>query len=311
MRRDGEPLTRPYGRPSDATEDGKHFFWDTSGESSAQLDYKVFLPSSYNAEGAAVPLVVMLHGCTQDPDDFALGTRMNALAQRHGFIVAYPQQPASANASKCWNWFRPEDQVRDRGEPSQIARMIGDLTARYRIDRKRVFAAGMSAGAAMVVVLARTYPELFTAIGVHSGLPYRCANNVVSALAVMKNARACVDRHDATSHSLPVPAIVFHGDHDTTVDHSNADALVRQWQAEWSRTQPLANPVAQQTTDGGRVCDRVIHKTTNGKSVIEYWTIRGATHCWSGGDVRGSHTVASGPDAAAEFWRFFRASAAQ
>ena len=127
----------------------------------------------------------------------------------------------------------------------------------------------------------------------------------------MKNARAAVDHHDAPSHSLPVPAIVFHGDHDMTVDHSNADALVRQLQAGWSGTQALANPVAQQTTEGGRLCDRVIYRTTDGRSAIEYWTIRGATHCWSGGDARGSHTVASGPDAAAEFWRFFQSSTAR
>jgi poly(hydroxyalkanoate) depolymerase family esterase len=232
---------------------------------------------------------------------------MNALAEEHGFIVAYPMQPAIANSSKCWNWFRPEDQQRDRGEPQKIAEMILDTTARYRIDPQRVYVAGMSAGAAMAVIMSRTYPELFAAAAAHSGLPYRSANNVVSALTVMKSARA--DSANAAHGNGPssVPLIVFHGDRDATVDHGNGTNLVEQTIADWSRAQALSTGSSTQLSEGGRECDRVIYKQPNGETAIEYWTIHGAGHQWSGGDPTGSHTDRAGPDASAHFVKFFLA----
>src|SRR5918992_4004792 len=179
--------------------------------------YKVYLPAGYS--GQAFPLVVMLHGCKQTPDDFAVGTRMNELADELGFVVVYPAQAWTANYSKCWNWFRPRDQQRDNGEPSLIAGITQQVITRYRIDRRRVYVAGLSAGGAMAAIMAATYPDLFAAAGIHSGLPYASARDAVSAIAAMRGARA-----DAGALLAPlVPTIVFHGDQDATVHHRNGD----------------------------------------------------------------------------------------
>jgi len=191
--------------------------------------YKLYIPASYSiAATEPVPIVVMLHGCTQSPDDFAAGTRMNALADRHGFLVIYPAQAANANGQRCWNWFRPEDQARDSGEPSLIAGITREVASSYRVDDRRIFVAGMSAGAAMAVILGATYPELYAAVGAHSGLPYGAAKNVASAFAAMHGgaARPGLSRHSTATPANRTasgwtPTIVFHGDQDHTVDPRN------------------------------------------------------------------------------------------
>ncbi len=297
-----EPTQRSRDSRASAQEPAS-FFWDSAGTGTDLLDYKVYLPPAAASFSRRVPLIVMLHGCTQDPDDFALGTRMNDLAERDGFVVAYPQQPARSNSSKCWNWFRPEDQFRDGGEPAKIARMVKDMTARYSIDTARVFVAGMSAGAAMAIVMARTFPEVFAAVASHSGLPYRSASNVVSALSAMKNART--GEHPSIDTSNSVPMIVFHGDQDRTVDQQNADALVRQAMSSWPSRDSIGTPQTTVVTEGGRVCERNLFHAASGKTAIEQWTIRGAGHQWSGGNTSGSHTDASGPDATEHIVRFF------
>ncbi|MEP6483344.1 MAG: PHB depolymerase family esterase [Rudaea sp.] len=288
----------------DADRDAQ-FFWASFEPSATTLAYKIFLPSRYSASSTPVPLIVMLHGCTQDPDDFALGTRMNILAEKHGFIVAYPMQTSRANSSKCWNWFRPEDQHRDRGEPQQIAGVVRDLIAHYRIDPARIYVAGMSAGAAMAVIMGRTYPELFAAVAAHSGLPFRSANNVISALGVMKNSQMDQSQFTRGHEPLNVPTIVFHGDRDATVNHANANHLVAQVIADWPTAAPLSIASTTHLSEGGRECDRVIYKQPDGKIAIEYWTIHGAGHHWTGGDPRGSHSDATGPDASARIVAFF------
>ncbi len=306
-------VPRPSGTaaPNDARQPAhdlaadQQFFWATVASPAGTLEHKVFLPSAYATSSKPMPLIVMLHGCTQDPDDFAIGTRMNVFAEQHGFIVAYPMQPALANSSKCWNWFRPDDQQRDRGEPQKIAAMVKDLIARYRVDTQRVYVAGMSAGAAMAVIMSRTYPDLFAAAAAHSGLPYRSASNVVSALNVMKNPRADSVNGASGNAMSNVPLIVFHGDRDATVSHANGTNLVEQTLADWTRSQALSPGPTTHLSEGGRDCDRVLYQKPDGETAIEFWTIHGAGHQWTGGDPRGSHTDRAGPDASAHFVEFF------
>lgn len=249
--------------------------------------YKLYVPSGYRGE--ALPLVVMLHGCKQDPDDFAIGTGMNALAETERCLVLYPAQAASANGSNCWNWFRRGDQRRDQGEPALLAGMTRDVVARYGLDGKRVYVAGLSAGGAMAAVLGATYPDLYAAVGVHSGLPYAAAQDLPSALKLMQSGEAMT----SVRADRPVPLIVFHGDRDTTVHPRNGEQLLRQAGAE-----PVGD-VEQGRKPKGHSYTRKIYRNA------EYWVVHGAGHAWSGGDAAGSYTDAAGPDASREMWRFF------
>ena len=196
--------------------------------------YKLYVPSGYT--GQALPLVVMLHGCTQAPDDFAAGTRMNVLAERDLFLVVYPQQALSANQSKCWNWFQATDQQRGHGEPSIIAGLTKEIIRAYHLNSRRVYVVGLSAGGAMAAILGITYPDLYAAIGVHSGLAYGTAHDLPSAHAAMQHGRSTATRRIVGSPRGPrVPgAIVFHGDQDTTVHPCNGDQIVAQWRALYS-----------------------------------------------------------------------------
>ncbi len=261
--------------------------------------YKLFVPVRDGIEPR--PLLLLLHGCTQDPDDFARGTRMNALAQEHGCFVAYPAQPQSANTSRCWNWFRSGDQERGNGEPAILAGLVEEIAATHPIDRDRMFVAGMSAGGAMAVILGATYPELFAAVGVHSGLPYGAARDLPSALAAMRAANP-VSRTGAPS----VPTIVFHGDADTTVHPCNGERVAADSVANPSATEPAAaREVTRGTSAGGREFTRTQLRGPDGRVDSEHWLVHGAGHAWSGGDAAGSHTDPRGPGASREMLRFF------
>ena len=278
------------------------FLARTFASEAGTLAYKVYVPADYDADPARrFPLVVMLHGCTQSPDDFAAGTRMNALADQHGLLVAYPAQSANANGSKCWNWFRPQDQLRGKGEPALIAGVTAQVGADYRVDPARVYVAGLSAGAAMAVVLGRTYPEVFAAVGVHSGLPYRAAHDVGSAFAAMKGGGARVS--DAGTHAL-VPTIVFHGDRDHTVSHANGSAVIAQLGDGGVAALVQSSEEAGIAT-GGRRYTRTRYVDKAGRPVVEDWRVHGGGHAWMGGSASGSYTDPQGPDASAEMLRFF------
>jgi len=284
--------------------------------------YKLYVPARV---GALPPLLVMLHGCTQSADDFAAGTRMNRLADEHGLLVVYPEQASGANASKCWNWFKAQDQVRDAGEPSLIAGIVREVAARHGVDTRRIFVAGLSAGAAMAVILGQTYPELFTAVGAHSGLPYRSAHDIPSAMAVMKGGRSGMagltgskglqpvpGQDDARQRQIAqaVPTIVFHGDRDHTVQLSNGITIVQQASDAHSaaaRGAPLRVSTQRGSRPGGRRYSRTVHADAAGRTRVECWTVHGAGHAWAGGSDSGSCTDASGPDASAEMLRFFLA----
>ena len=277
--------------------------------------YKLYIPASYSGEPA--PLVVMLHGCTQSPEDFAAGTRMNELAERDGFLVVYPAQKANANISKCWNWFQSEHQCRDRGEPAIIAGITREVIHSLSVDERRIFVAGLSAGAAMAVILGATYPELYAAVGAHSGLASGVAHDLPSAIAAMKRTEARlnptpVHRAAAAPRFKPtraMPTIVFHGDMDQTVTMQNGVEIINdaiaQSVAGCSNTPPLRQCDPEQGLAGGRSYKRTIYVDAKGRSRVEQWLIQGAGHAWSGGSQAGSYTDSRGPDASAEMIRFF------
>jgi poly(hydroxyalkanoate) depolymerase family esterase len=290
----------------DVVPDGGQFLSASYGNQAGSRAYKLYIPSGYH--GQAVPLVVMLHGCTQSPDDFAAGTRMNVLAEEHTCLVAYPAQAASANASKCWNWFRPSDQRRGQGEPSLIAGITRQIMREYAIDPERVYVAGLSAGAAAAAIMGATYPDLYAAIGVHSGLACGAASDLSSAFAAMQQGAAVAGRgsdsaSDVGGSGRLVPTIVFHGDRDSTVHPRNGD-----WVIEQSRAKPMADlrtTVQHGRVPGGHAYRRTLHADARGQTILEQWVIHGAGHAWSGGSPAGSHTDPQGPDATREMLRFF------
>jgi len=257
--------------------------------------YKLYIPSSY--AGQAMPLVVMLHGCTQDPDDFARGTQMNLIAEELHCLVVYPAQSQQANPSRCWNWFNAADQTHGQGEPSIIAGISRTIMAQYAVDQAQVYVAGLSAGGAMATIMGNLYPDLYAAVGVHSGLPFAAARDLPSALAAMKGN---IGLSQPAAKAIPI--IVFHGDKDTTVHPANGDALIKQGAHRGARD-VLVEP--------GRVPDghaytRTVHQHHDGSALAEQWLIHGAGHAWSGGSTHGSYTDAKGPDASREMMRFFQ-----
>lgn len=265
-----------------------------------QREYRLYRPDGYADNGRPMPLVVMLHGCAHTPENFAVGTRMNALADRLGLLVAYPRQTMGENRAKCWNWYRPDHQQVDEGEPSILAGITREIAATHRVDAERIFVAGLSAGASMAAILGHTYPTLFRAIGVHSGTPYLSAHSAPSALATLTGHGFHKSGSERPVSALPVPMIVFQGDRDHVVDPVNAEALVHQAGAVG-----LAG-----TTERGRIPDgheftREVFTNDAGHARVERWTVHGAGHAWSGGSAEGAYTDPKGPDASVEMLRFF------
>jgi len=294
----GEDQTRSEARTATrAGVDGRQRFSCAAGE----LEYLLHLPPGVDPAGA--PLLVMLHGCTQTPEDFARGTRMNQLAQAMGWVVAWPAQSTERNPNRCWNWFRGSDQQRGAGEPALIAALTRHLVDTYRLDPDRVYVAGLSAGGAMAAVLASTHPDIYAAIGVHSGLPIGLAHDVPSAFAAMRKGGKR-RRQPVPASADPVPAIVFHGDSDATVHPGNAQGVVEQSLGADSGSAAVSS-VEQGVGAGIRSATRTVHRMPDGRVAAEHWLIHGAGHAWSGGDASGSYTDPRGPDASAQMLRFF------
>jgi len=258
--------------------------------------FKLYVPAGY--DGRAVPLIVMLHGCTQSPDDFAAGTRMNDLADEQTFLVAYPEQPPSANPNKCWNWFNQGDQGRDLGEPHLIAELTRQILRDHAVDEDRVYVAGLSAGGAAAAIMGATYPDLYAAVGIHSGLACGAARDIPGAFSAMRQG-APVARPPVRNERV-VPTIVFHGDRDSTVHPVNGD------QASAQATGPgVHTRVTEGTTETGLTFTRTIRLDADERPIGEQWVLQGLGHAWSGGSAAGSYTDPRGPDASREFVRFF------
>jgi poly(hydroxyalkanoate) depolymerase family esterase len=284
---------KPHAKPQDGrtTPQGAQFLARSFGNESGSRNYKLYVPGSYR--NRQMPLVVMLHGCMQTPDDFAAGTRMNEIAEQEGFLVAYPAQKSAANMQKCWNWFDAAHQHRDAGEPAVIAGLTRDIMQNWAVDPRRVYIAGLSAGGALAAIMGQAHPDIYAAIGVHSGLACGAARDMPSAFAAMNGGAI------GSTRVRPVPTIVFHGDNDKTVHPRNGDAVVAQ-------AAPAAATRTEDTTSaGGRRFRRTVHIGNNGKPTVEYWVVHGAGHAWCGGSPAGSVTDPAGPDASREMIRFF------
>ena len=282
--------------------------------------YHLYVPPGATAN-TPMPLVLMLHGCTQNPVDFATGTGMNAAAAPANALVLYPEQPHSANPNGCWNWFRPGDQHRGNGEPALLVAMVQDVMKRHPVDAQRVYVAGLSAGGAMAALLGREYPDVFAAVGVHSGLQAGAAHNVMGALSAMKNGA----KPGAAAHRVadapalpPPPMIVFHGDADTTVHAHNGEQLVQATLSALAATlggghAPVETVHTGQSPHGqaytrtvySMVDDAPAAKASPSQVVAEHWVLKGAGHAWAGGHAGGSHTDPRGVSATQEMLRFF------
>ena len=280
----------------DIVPEGARFIDGSYTSAAGSRTYRLFIPSRYR--GQPLPLIVMLHGCTQSPDDFAAGTRMNLLAEEHNCLVVYPAQPSRANQAKCWNWFRKADQQRGQGEPSLIAGITRQIMDQYSVDRARVYVGGLSAGAAAAAVMGATYRDLYAAIGIHSGLACGVATDLPSALIAMR--QGGLDRK-VSGNLLPVPTIVFHGDRDTTVHPNNGDQVLKQSMG----TTNTQKKVHRGQVPGGHAYTRTVLRDARGRDMLEHWNVHGAGHAWSGGSPAGSYTDPRGPDATREMLRFF------
>lgn len=267
-------------------------------------NYKVYLPSGYDRSRPA-PLVVVLHGCTQDPDDVARGTRFNTIAEEKGLLVAYPEQAQKYNGLKCWNWFDAAHQRRGNGEPALIAAITQKVMSEYSIDARRVYIAGISAGGAMALITAYAYPELFAAAGIHSGIAYGSATSIANALTAMHSGGDSATLSDAVVKAMGsaryFPAIVFQGKADKSVNAVNGQQIVSQL------AQYFVPPLSKVAETSGEAAGYHYTKRVLGsdKPYVEEWTVEELGHAWSGGSKEGTYTDPGGPDATREMARFF------
>jgi len=283
--------------------------------------YFVYTPENYRI-GIRVPLIVMLHGCIQTTIDFAIGTQMNQLAERYNFVVVYPQQLSIYNPALCWNWFNPSNQVRGAGESAIIAGIVQEIEnniSQWTIDRHRIYVTGFSAGAAMAVILGATYPDIFAAIGVHSGAEYGAITSPLSGgLAFLLGGPDPIQQGKAAfavmgSFARVVPTIVFHGTEDPISWPINGKQVVQQWM----ETDFLAShgtyhadfnhpsSTMKGTIPGGHIYTVDKWNATNGNEVEEFWLINGMGHAWSGGNPY-NFTDLQGPGASLAMYTFFK-----
>jgi poly(hydroxyalkanoate) depolymerase family esterase len=282
--------------------------------------YQLWVPSGYDAKKPA-PLITMLHGCMQKPENLAASSGMNEIAEQNNFLVLYPEQNAEANPLRCWNWFDPKHQERDAGEPALLAAIVRQVFNTYSIDTKRVYVAGISAGGAMAIVMGATYPDLFSAIGVSAGLEYKAANSAESGLAAMKQGgpdpaqqggAAFKAMGESARARRRMPLIVFQGTADPYVNPLNAEQVILQWaktndylEDNKDREKPQAASVIEGSVPGGYAFQKFTYNDFAGRLLMEKWIVKGLGHAWSGSPAAGPFADPKGPNASAEMWRFF------
>jgi poly(hydroxyalkanoate) depolymerase family esterase len=290
---------------------------------SGSLEYKLFVSSAYRKE-KSVPLVVMLHGCTQKVEELAAISGINELADKNNFLVAYPEQSVAANPLKCWNWFDPKHQSRDAGEPSLIAAVIQDIRTSYNIDEKRMYVVGISAGGAMAVVMGTAYPELFAGLGVIAGTEYKAALNVQDGLTAMKQGGPDPNQQGLLAFQAiqksPVgtktrlPLIVFQGTKDPYLSPVNTDQLITQWAQTHDylddgkdNDSVSIRSAKEKKVDvpGGYSLTKSSYSDSQGHLLLEKWIVEGLGHAWPGSSVANPFADAKGPNATEEMWRFF------
>jgi poly(hydroxyalkanoate) depolymerase family esterase len=325
LKDDAPAVEAPAARPAPAAPTAKPrpaSFTELSFRSgNTSHAYRLYTPSNAPAADSArdqsnlLPLVVLLHGCKQDAADFALGTGMNELAETEKCLVLYPEQSSSANSMRCWNWFEATHQARDSGEPKMLAALIHKVIKTHGADPSRVYIAGLSAGGAMAAIMAGLFPEMFAAVGVHSGLPPGAANNVISAFSAMRSGASKPKSSGGAaanddSDGIVMPTIVFHGSADQTVNPDNGDQITEAALAALKSAGLQLKRVEQSedspgTSSGRRDTTRTIYSTADGKSFAEHWAIGSGPHAWSGGDAAGSYTDPHGPSASQAMVEFF------
>lgn len=284
---------------ADLAPDAGRYLGGSFSNAAGSRSYKLYIPSAHDGEPR--PLIVMLHGCTQSADDFAAGTRMNFAAEKRGCFVVYPEQSQAANAARCWNWFSPSDQARDGGEPALIAGITRKIMAEHNIDQGRVYVAGLSAGGATAAIMGEVYPDLFTAVGVHSGLACDSAHDMASAFSAMRGRIVPQGADRGRTGTRPIPTIVFHGDQDSTVHPCNGAKVIKRANADTE----LQAATERKTAVSGDRYSHSVQYDAEGRSLLELWELHGAGHAWSGGSPAGSYTNPNGPDATEEMLRFF------
>lgn len=272
----------------------------------------MYLPSGVDP-GRRVPVLLLLHGCRQRPIDFAVESGFVAVADAQRFLIVAPRQEQHHQLQRCWRWYESEHQERGRGEPALLADLIDQVLAEsgsWRADPRRVYAAGLSAGGAMALILATTYPDVIAAAGVHSATAYRSATQGFSALGAMA-AHASLPDHGLIGGEM-APVVVIQGTNDSVVRAPNGDRIVDQWLASreasalagLNRVRPLATTRALMV--GGRRCIRTRWYTARGRRVLEYWRIDGLRHAWSGGARKAAFVDPTGPPAAEVMASFFQ-----
>jgi poly(hydroxyalkanoate) depolymerase family esterase len=271
--------------------------------------YRLFVPSSY--DGSQLPLLVMLHGCNQSASEFARSTAMNEIAEEQHFIVAYPEQSSFGNMTRTWHWFQPGHQVRGLGEPAMIVGIVADIERSFQIAHNQVFIAGFSSGAALAVVMGVTYPDIFAAVGVHSGLPYAAARHLGAALnAMLYGAPDPTCEQMISGSSQPVKStIVFHGDADLTVSHRNAGKIIARARGCVDYKETITHSLLDAH---GRKAGYTRHASTCelGTVRFEQWDLHNVGHVWSGSSIADGEAKTTTPDASREMIRFFLGEAA-